>query len=109
METDILIIGSGVSGLSYAIQLAQRNKDLKITILSKTEAEETNTKYAQGGVAAVMQTKTDSFEKHVRDTLIAGDGLCDQQVVDFVVKEGNTRINELINWGAQFDKKDNGE
>ena len=104
METDVLVIGSGVAGLTYAVNLAIQNKDLKITILTKTNEDETNTKYAQGGIAAVIDLNKDSFEKHIDDTLIAGDGLCNKSIVDIVVHEGPERLKEIISWGADFDK-----
>jgi L-aspartate oxidase len=105
MQTDVLILGSGIGGLSTAIQLALRRPDLKITVLTKTQEGESNTRYAQGGVAAVWNGEIDSFEKHQEDTLDAGDGLCDEKIVEIVVKEGPERVRELIEWGARFDKK----
>jgi L-aspartate oxidase len=72
-------------------------------------ADETNTKYAQGGVAGVMDLENDSFEKHIEDTLIAGDGLCNPRIVEIVVKEGVDRIAEIIDWGARFDKEKDGD
>ena len=74
--------------------------------MTKVNADETNTKYAQGGIAAVFDPDTDSFEKHISDTLIAGDGLCDRKIVEIVVKEGPDRIQELIEYGTNFDKHD---
>lgn len=101
---DTLIIGSGVAGLTMAIKLAENNPSLSICVLTKTHKEESNTSYAQGGVAAVWDAKTDSFDKHIADTLDAGDGLCDQQAVEVVVKEGPQRVRELIEWGTRFDR-----
>lgn len=109
MQTDFLVIGSGIAGLTYALKVAQHCPDKKITIITKAAPDETNTKYAQGGVAVVNNTETDSFEKHIEDTLIAGDGLCNREVVEIVVKEGPARIQEIIDWGAQFDKDPEGE
>src|SRR5215831_195557 len=109
MQTDFLVIGSGIAGLSYALKVAQRFPDKKIVILTKTTADETNTKYAQGGVAVVNDLEKDSFEKHIEDTLIAGDGLCNEHIVEIVVKEGPERVNEIIEWGANFDKDSAGE
>jgi len=109
METDFLVIGSGIAGLTYALKVAQACPDKKVTVVTKTRSDETNTKYAQGGVAGVMDTTHDSFEKHINDTLIAGDGLCDRSIVEIVVKEGVNRINEIIEWGANFDKEDGGK
>lgn len=109
METDILVIGSGIAGLSYAIKTARQFPDKQVIIITKTQADETNTKYAQGGVAGVWDELNDSFEKHIEDTLIAGDGLCDKHVVEIVVKEGPERIKEIIEYGAEFDKDEKGE
>jgi L-aspartate oxidase len=109
MQTDFLVIGSGIAGLTYALKVAQDCPDKTITILTKSQSDETNTKYAQGGVAGVMDLDHDSFEKHIEDTLIAGDGLCNRKVVEIVVKEGVERIKEIIAWGAMFDKDKEGE
>ena len=109
MKTDFLVIGSGIAGLTYALKVAQDCPDKTITVLTKTVSEETNTKYAQGGVAGVTDFDNDSFEKHIEDTLIAGDGLCNPAVVEIVVKEGVERIKEIISWGAHFDKDNSGE
>jgi L-aspartate oxidase len=109
MQTDFLVIGSGIAGLTYALKLSKHCPDKQITIITKTAADETNTKYAQGGVAVVNDLEHDSFEKHIEDTLIAGDGLCNREVVEIVVKEGPARVQELIDWGARFDKDAEGE
>lgn len=109
MKTDILVIGSGIAGLTYALKTAQEMPGKKVTVLTKTQSDETNTKYAQGGIAGVTNFESDSFYKHIEDTLIAGDGLCNPHVVEIVVKEGVERINELISWGAQFDKDPEGD
>ena len=101
---DVLVIGSGIAGLSYALKIAIRNPDAKITIVTKANKDETNTKYAQGGVAVVSDFEKDSFEKHIEDTLRAGDGLCKLEAVEVVVKEAPERINEIIDWGVRFDK-----
>ena len=108
MDTNILVIGSGISGLTYAIKMAQQNPSLEIVMISKNSLLESNTRYAQGGIAVVSDFKEDSFEKHIEDTLIAGAGECDQEVVKFVVKEGYERLQELIDWGTHFDKQKNG-
>jgi len=103
-KTDVLIIGSGVAGLSSAIQLALQRKDLKITVLTKTIQYESNTRYAQGGIAAVWDESKDNFEKHIADTLDAGDGLGNREAVYNVVTEGPSRVKEIIEWGTRFDK-----
>lgn len=100
-KVDFLVIGSGIAGLSFALKAAAKGK---VLVLTKVNADETNTKYAQGGIAAVFDAETDSFEKHINDTLIAGDGLCDRKTVEIVVTEGPDRIQELIDYGTNFDK-----
>lgn len=109
MQTDFLVIGSGIAGLTYALKVAQHFPQKKVTIITKASADETNTKYAQGGIAVVNDWENDSFDKHIEDTLIAGDGLCNKKVVEIVVKEGPQRVQELIEWGAQFDKDAEGD
>jgi L-aspartate oxidase len=104
-EVDFLVIGSGSAGLSFALKVADHGK---VCVISKTSIEETNTQLAQGGIAAVTY-EPDSYEKHIKDTLIAGDGLCDEDVVRNLVRDAPAQIEELIKWGAQFDKKSNGE
>jgi len=103
-KVDFLVIGSGLAGLSFALKVAPYGK---VCVVSKTTLEETNTRYAQGGIAAVMDSN-DSFEKHVNDTLIAGDGLCDEMVARKVVREGPEQIKQLLEWGARFDMTDDG-
>ena len=103
-KVDFLIIGSGIAGLSYALKVAEYGK---VCIVTKVEAEETATKYAQGGIAAVMYTP-DTYEKHIRDTLIAGDDLCDENIVRITISESTARIRELIGWGTNFDKTKSG-
>ncbi len=109
METNFLIIGSGAAGLTLAIKLAEHFPKKKITVVTKASEAESNTKYAQGGVAAVFDLKEDSFQKHIEDTLIAGDGLCDRAVVEMVIKEGPKRLRELMAWGTKFDTDAHGE
>ncbi|HSD08763.1 L-aspartate oxidase [Flavobacterium sp.] len=101
--TNYLIIGSGVAGLTFALKMANRFPERNITIITKANADESNTKYAQGGIAIVTDKTEDSYQKHIEDTLICGDGLCDEAVVKMVVTEGPKRLKELIEWGAQFD------
>src|SRR6201996_9680084 len=102
---DFLVVGSGIAGLSFALKAANHGK---VLIVTKSNEDESNTKYAQGGVAVVVDKKEDSFEKHIKDTLIAGDGLCDKEVVEIVVKEGPDRINEIIDYGTSFVKTNEG-
>lgn len=104
-KTDFLIIGSGIAGLSYALKVAPYGN---VCMITKANEDESNTKYAQGGIAAVMH-HPDSYQKHIEDTLIAGDGICDEEVVRMVITESTERINELIAWGAKFDKTASGE
>ncbi len=106
--SDLLVIGSGVSGLSYAIRVAEKSPKTTINIITKKDCMESNTRYAQGGVSVVLDNKNDSFEKHIQDTLIAGDGLCDEEVVRLVVKEAPNRFREMVAWGVHFDKNKNG-
>ncbi|MCS3556715.1 MULTISPECIES: L-aspartate oxidase [unclassified Sphingobacterium] len=103
-KVDFLVIGSGIAGLSFALKAADHGK---VLIVTKSNEDESNTKYAQGGVAAVVD-KSDSFEQHIIDTQIAGDGLCDVNIVENVVREAPERINELISYGTSFDKSDSG-
>lgn len=109
MQTDFLVIGTGIAGLTYALKVAEACPDSSVTILTKTKSDETNTKYAQGGIAGVMDFDKDSFAKHIGDTIIAGDGLCNEKIVELVVKEGVERIEEIISWGANFDKETDGD
>ncbi len=108
-KTDFLVIGSGIAGLTYALKVASRFPERKVLAMTKATADETNTKYAQGGIAVVNDLENDSFAKHIEDTLIAGDGICNEKVVEIVVKEGPERVQEIIDWGARFDKEDDGD
>ncbi|MEE1301930.1 MAG: L-aspartate oxidase [Bacteroidales bacterium] len=103
-KVDFLVIGSGIAGLSYALKVADYGK---VCVLTKSDASECSTKYAQGGIAAVMYDN-DSYEKHINDTLIAGAGLCDLESVKITITESTDRIKELIEWGTNFDKKQTG-
>lgn len=109
LQTDFLVIGSGIAGLSFALKTARRFPEKNISILTKAATDETNTKYAQGGIAVVNDLEHDSFKKHIDDTLIAGDGLCDEQIVRLVVEEGPQRVAEIVGWGARFDKTPAGD
>ncbi len=103
-KVDFLVIGTGIAGLTYAYKMADKYPHKKILVLTKASAEESNTKYAQGGVAVVNDFEKDSFDKHIEDTLRAGGGLCKRETVEIVVKEGPERIREMVDWGAKFDK-----
>ncbi len=101
---DFLVIGSGIAGMSFALKVADKGK---VAILCKTQLEEANTALAQGGIASVTKT-TDKFENHIKDTLIAGDGACDEEVVRMVVENAPEQIKQLVEWGVDFDKDENG-
>jgi len=103
-QVDFLVIGSGIAGLTYALKVAKYGK---VCIATKSNMDDTATSWAQGGIAAVMYGP-DSYEKHIRDTIIAGDGLCDEHIVRFTIEESTDRIKELIRWGAKFDKTKSG-
>jgi len=103
-RTDFLVIGSGIAGLTFALKAASFGK---VSIITKSSLEESNTRYAQGGIAAVF-SEPDNFEKHIQDTLIAGDGFCNEAVVRMVVNEAPERIKDLIKLGVSFDKKPDG-
>ncbi len=107
-NSDVLIVGSGIAGLSLALKLAKQNPQAKINVITKTSALESNTSYAQGGIAAVLNTLTDSYEEHIADTLASGKGLCDENIVDLVIKNATKSIHELINMGVVFDKDNQG-
>ncbi len=100
--TDVLVIGGGVAGLRAA--LAAADEGAEVLLLTKDTIDESNTWYAQGGIAAVLQP-LDSIESHVQDTLAGGAGLCDAPAVRLVVEEGPRRVLELLEWGANFDKQ----
>jgi len=108
IKTNYLIIGSGVAGLTFAVKIADTFPDRSVTIVTKANVDESNTKYAQGGIAIVTDKDGDSYQKHIEDTLICGDGLCDESVVEMVITEGPKRLKELIEWGAKFDKNTEG-
>ncbi len=99
VKTDFLIIGSGVAGLTFALKVADHGS---VTIVTKKGVMDTNTAQAQGGIASVFG-KLDSFDLHIRDTLVAGDGLCNREVVEIVVRNGPERIRELIDMGVRFN------
>ena len=105
---DFLIIGGGIAGMSYALKVARAKKG-KIAIVCKTTLEEANTAKAQGGIASVTNLLVDNFEKHIEDTMIAGDWISDRAAVEQVVRNAPAQIKELLSWGVNFDKKENGE
>jgi len=100
-RTDFLVLGSGIAGLSFALKASKFGK---VSIVTKANLEDTNTRFAQGGIAAVF-SEPDNFEKHIHDTLIAGAGCCNEEVVRMVVSEAPARIKDLIGLGVPFDKK----
>ena len=109
IKADILVIGSGISGLSYAIKVSEKMPTAKIIIVTKANEDESNTKYAQGGLAVVTDFDKDNFEKHIEDTMRAGDGENKREIVEMVIKEGPARFQELVDWGTQFDQEQDGD
>ena len=103
---DYLVIGSGIAGMSFALKVAKTGK---VALVCKTTLDEANTALAQGGVASVTNTLVDNFDKHIEDTMIAGDWLSDKDAVKQVVTQAPSQIQELINWGVNFDKNENGD
>jgi L-aspartate oxidase len=101
-QFDYLVLGSGIAGLSFALKVAAKGR---VAIITKKDRAESNTNYAQGGIAAVT-SKEDSFELHVRDTLQAGAGLCKESVVRTIIQEGPARIEELIKLGMKFSERE---
>ena len=108
IKSDILVLGSGVAGLTVAIKTAMNLPGKKITLATKADESESNTKYAQGGIAAVWD-KLDSFQDHINDTMDAGDHLNDQEVVRLVIESAPECMEQLINWGTDFDRNLQGE
>ena len=105
IKSDYLVIGSGVAGLSFALKVAEHGK---VNVICKSSLNESNTSYAQGGIAAVVH-ETDKVDKHIEDTLIAGAGLCHKDAVEFCLNEAPDRIKDLVDWGVVFTKNDSGE
>ena len=104
-KVDFLVLGSGIAGLTFALKVAEHGK---VCIITKQKKDDTATSYAQGGIAAVMYNP-DTFEKHIQDTIIAGDGLCDERIVRLIITESTERIRELVKWGVEFDKTTTGK
>lgn len=105
---DFLIIGSGVAGMSYALKVARAHKG-KVCMICKTSLDEANTSFAQGGVASVTNLEVDNFDKHIQDTMIAGDYISDYKAVKQVVTMAPKQIKELVQWGVNFDKQQDGK
>jgi L-aspartate oxidase len=105
IKSDYLVLGSGVAGLGFALKVAEHGQ---VNVISKAKAGESNTSYAQGGIASVTKT-SDSLENHIQDTLIAGAGLCHKDAVEIGISEAPERIKDLVEWGVQFTRKENGE
>ena len=103
---DFLVIGSGIAGMSFALKVADKGK---VALICKTTLEDANTYFAQGGVASVTNLLVDNFDKHIEDTMIAGDWISDRAAVEKVVREAPSQIQALIDWGVDFDKNEKGE
>lgn len=104
LKTDFLVVGTGVAGLSFALKAAEKGK---VILVAKSNIDEGSTKYAQGGIAAVMY-HPDTYQKHIQDTIIAGDELCNEEIVKLTITESTKRVEELIEWGTKFDKNADG-
>lgn len=105
-EYDYLVIGSGIAGMSFALKVAQTGR---VALVCKTTLDEANTALAQGGIASVTNLEVDDFEKHIKDTMIAGDYLSDPAAVEKVVRNAPAQIEELLRWGVDFDKNADGK
>src|SRR4051812_35834252 len=101
MHTDFLVVGAGVAGLRAAIELSAAGR---VLVIAKDSLHESSSEYAQGGIAAAL-SDDDEVGLHEQDTLVAGDGLCDPDAVCTLVREGPAAIQELIEWGAEFDRE----
>ena len=102
---DYLVIGSGIAGMSFALKVAGR---ARVAVVCKTTLDEANTYFAQGGVASVTDLSADNFDKHIHDTMVAGDWLSDPEAVEMVVRGAPAQIRELVGWGVDFDRKPDG-
>src|SRR5438105_263026 len=100
--TDVLVIGAGIAGLRAALEVPP---EFSVLVVTKDSIQQSNSNYAQGGIAGVMSPE-DRFENHIEDTLTAGTGLCDRDIVELVVREAPRQINDLIRWGTHFDEED---
>src|SRR5436309_8143612 len=98
---DVLVIGAGIAGLRAALEVPP---DLNVLVVTKDRITESNSAYAQGGIAGVLSPE-DRFENHVEDTLVAGDGLCDPEVVELVVREAPNEIDKLVLWGTRLEEE----
>ena len=107
--TDVLVIGSGVAGCSAALAAVRENDAADVIVTSKGSIKDSNTYWAQGGVAAVLDQAHDNTEAHLQDTLTAGAGLCDEQIVRKVVEQGPARVRDLIEAGLRVDRETNGD
>ena len=105
-EYDYLVIGSGIAGMSFALKVA--SEDHRVALVCKSRLEEANTALAQGGVASVTNLEVDDFDKHIHDTMVAGDWISDPAAVEKVVREAPSQIRQLIQWGVDFDRKEDG-
>ncbi|MDR1543895.1 MAG: L-aspartate oxidase [Prevotellaceae bacterium] len=103
---DFVVVGSGIAGMSFALKVADKGK---VAVLCKTELAEANTSLAQGGISSVTNTLLDNYKKHIEDTLIAGDGICDIKAVEKVVTNAPAQIRQLLEWGVDFDKTPDGK
>src|SRR5947199_7550626 len=99
--TDVMVIGAGIAGLRAALEVP---RELDVLVVTKDAIQQSNSNFAQGGIAGVLSPE-DRFENHIEDTLIAGAGLCDQPIVEMVVREAPAQINDLIHWGTHFDEE----
>ncbi len=103
-EVDFLVIGSGIAGLCFALKAANFGK---VCMVTKAKMDDGSTRYAQGGIASVIY-KPDTYEKHIEDTMVAGDELSDRHIVELTIREATERVMELVQWGVDFDKNKDG-
>lgn len=107
-KVDVIVVGSGISGLTFAIKLAELRKDISILLFTKAENNESNTRYAQGGIAGVFNLKEDSFQAHIDDTLESGGEECNVEIIEKIIRSAPERIEELESWGVNFSKDERG-